>query len=1002
MLKPWHKIILLFFMIAGISMPASPLCALQGSNETAVSTYLDKNKLVSQQMELLKNRLTQAHNQLKNLQSQQANLFNTVLPGRLTKRLLTQTSFDIAMAKSNFNTISIELAESQQAVNNLGKSVQALHNQINIFNMFGLKNTHNGAGDLTRLRAEAGYQKDLLKLEKIRVAYLLKLQQYADAMVQLYVAKYEKMDTLLKAQTITYLKEQQTKSELALQHTQAVWLKRLDDLNAALKQLSPSKENDQKYNQLQNAIFFANEHINLTYLKMLIARYENQLQQMKIDMAHSTSITLLNKTTDQVQLLNKQLNRMRSLVTERIHILSKRGLTAMDMSQPIPSDQTQFDDLLSQYRSVLSQLTDIAQKLAQFRQTLDQVLKQELSSRQGLPGLGAKAWMDLGGELLLIPTLTFQVVKSLSHNVMHGFFKISLGGWLFLFILECAWVMLFFGLHYLIKKMLIGISDHALGHISLKWLTVQLVDRTLMDIGLIINLIGLFFYLNLPWANFSFLVALGAVWLFFKMIMTVVRLCLIETVANREGRDVRLYYQLKRILFIGAIVTALSVLIHQLPMIYEVKDLFDRLFLVFLLISSIFLLKEWELAPGLFLPHIDERRTYLKRVVRLLGILIPLILLINSLIGLLGFVNLIQTISWYESIFMLVLVGYLVIRGVLNELMELVSKVFIRHMSNGWLWTEAFLKPIDNVLRVILFLTAWAILFLFYGWDEQSPVVERLNSLLHYRLLDLLTITITPISMIELIVLVSLLYWAVKWTREFVYRMLLSRTKDIGLRNSIAILSQYAMTVIGLFICLHLLGIKLQALAFVATAFAFGAGLGLRDLINNFACGFLLLIERPLRVGDTVSISGYDGEVTHIGGRAITLCTFDHMDVIVPNAEIFSKSFTNWTGRDNVVRSVVSIKINRQDNPEKVQALIYQVIEMHKEVLKDPIPEVFLKELSDGMIEFEIRYFINLRLVKSRLGVRSEILMSIWDAFKEHGIETPYPHQEVFVKSSHL
>jgi small-conductance mechanosensitive channel len=175
-------------------------------------------------------------------------------------------------------------------------------------------------------------------------------------------------------------------------------------------------------------------------------------------------------------------------------------------------------------------------------------------------------------------------------------------------------------------------------------------------------------------------------------------------------------------------------------------------------------------------------------------------------------------------------------------------------------------------------------------------------------------------------------------------------------------------------------------------------GLGLRDLFNNFACGFLLLIERPLRVGDTVSINGHEGEVMHIGSRAVTVRTWDHMDVYVPNAEIFGKSFTNWTGKDNIVRSVATIKINRHDSLPDVQALVQQVLAGHKDVLRDPLPEVYLKEISDVLVEFEVRYFINLRQIKSRIGLRSEVLMAVWETFEKHGIQPPYPHQEVHLR----
>jgi potassium efflux system protein len=371
----------------------------------------------------------------------------------------------------------------------------------------------------------------------------------------------------------------------------------------------------------------------------------------------------------------------------------------------------------------------------------------------------------------------------------------------------------------------------------------------------------------------------------------------------------------------------------------------------------------------------------------------------NSIIGLIGYMNLIMTVSWYEGVFLLVLIGYLVLRGLLSDAMEMLSSLTIQYVHNGWLWTEAFLKPIDKVLRIALFLSAWAVLFLMYGWDKQSPIVERFTRLLHYNLAYVLNTSITPISMIELFVVISVFYWTAKWTREFVYRMLSSRTKDMGIRNSIAILSQYSVIVLGMFICLRVLGIDLRALAVMAGMFAFGIGLGLRDLANNFACGFLILLERPLRVGDIVNINNFEGEVIAIGGRAVTVRTWDHMELMVPNAEIFNKSFTNWTAKDNIVRSVIPIQISRYDNPHEVGTIIKTVLAAHPDVLKDPPQEVFLKEMTDTRMEFELRYFVNIRHVKSRTSVVSSVLMNIWDEFARCGIKPPYPQHEIFLRS---
>lgn len=965
-----------------------------------IPIYNDKAKIVYQQIDLLKTRLAQSQNELQTLQKAQDQFLNKLTVDRVSKLMLSQTALDIAAAKSNLNGVNIELSESQQAVSRLEKETQEIKNQLNIFDIFGVKIARINSTDLNRLNQELSYQNAMLQLEKTRVAYLLKLQTIADGVLQIYTAKYAFIDSLLKSQTVVHLKEQQTRSEVDFQQQQMIWLRRLSQLNTQVEKAQLNNKLDRSaIEKLQDEIFYVNENLNYTYLEILIARYEDQIQQLKISISHSSSITVLNKASEQVQTLGKQITRVGDLLASRVDILSKRSDFVVKPTNMTEYQLVPLSDLVQHYKKSIVRVAQLNKDLSAFRVSLEQLLQQELSSRQGLPAFGSKVWLDLGAEIFLIPSLAFQAVKSLSVETLKGFYYLNSFGWLIFAMLQIGWIFLIGVLHYFLKKLVSGMQDHEYGHINIKWLIVKLADRILLDILILGNIFGLFFFLKVPNQNYSFLINLAWVWLFFKSIIVITRLCLVETVQESAGHDVRLYHQLKRLFLFGAIVTGFTVFIHQLPVIYEVKDLFDRLFLVFLLFTSLFLLKQWQLLPGLILPHIDERRTYLKGIVKLVGLLIPVLLLFNSIVGLFGFVNLILTISWYESIFIIVLVGYLVFRGLFNEVMDFASRLLIRHVTNGWLWMEAFLKPIDRICQIIIFLSAWFVLFLLYGWDRQSTVVERLNSLLHYQLVFMLNTSITPLSIIELAVIISLLFWAARWTREFVYRLLLSRTKDLGLRNSIAIFSQYMMVLIGIFICLRVLGIDFRALAAVAAAFAFGVGLGLRDLANNFVCGFLLLIERPLRVGDIISIGEYEGEVTHIGGRAVAIRTWDRFEVLIPNADIFSKSFTNWTARDNIIRTVINIKINRHDSPHDVQAIIRETLLDCKDVLSDPPPEAYLKELADGLVEFEVRYFINLRQVKSRVGVRSDVLIAIWEAFEKHGIQPPYPHHEVHVKN---
>ncbi|WP_170131712.1 mechanosensitive ion channel domain-containing protein [Aquicella lusitana] len=996
MLQPIKKVWVVFSLVLLVCVFS---CGAFAENSDSDET-IDRIQLVTQQINLLKERLAQQEHEFADLQQQHDKQISQLIIEKASKNLLDKASLDISVSKSNLDSITIELADTQQTINWLEKNIQEIENQLNVLNIFGLKVAANDFSNSQELRSDLNYQQKLLQLEKVRVKYLQDMQSTASNLLQLKKENYNWLNTLLKSRKMLHVKQQQVKDELAFQEQQNRWLQQLNVLYDRLAKVDPTKSRD-TYSGLERDIFYANESANFAYVQSLIARYKDQIQQMKLGVLKSNSISLLTETSNQVQLLNKQINRLDTVLKSRMSVLQKHISYLYPKRRSSQSMQIYLKRLATldgQYKTASAALSKLNENLAAFRKTLDQALQNELSSRQGFPSFGLKTLMDLGKEMLLVPALAFQVGKSLSSNLVKAFHSTSMLAWTLFALIECMFLFSLFFVYKLLGRLLERPSQWR-DQINSKWLSLQWLYRNFIDLALVGNMLGILSFFKIPLQNYIFIVYLALVWFIFKAILTLSRLCLVETTHHTAGHDVKLYRRLKWISLIGGTIIALTVFVHQLPLIYELKTLCDRLFLLFLMVVSLLLLRSWDVVPSLILSHMEGRHPYFQNSIRLIGILIPLLMFGNSLIGLVGYMNLVMTISWYEGVFLIVLIGYLILRGLLSDGMEQLSQLMIQYVNNGWLWTEAFLKPIDKVLRITLFLIAWAVLFLLYGWDKQSPIVERLTGLLHYQLAHVLNTTITPIRIIALFVVISVFYWTAKWTREFIYRLLLSRTKDMGIRNSIAILSQYSVVVLGIFICLRVLGIDMQALAVVAGMFAFGIGLGLRDLANNFACGFLILLERPLRVGDIVNINGTEGDVIHIGSRAVTIRTWDHMELMVPNTEIFNKSFTNLTARDNIVRSILHIKIHRHDNPHEVQIIIQNVLAGQKDILKDPAPEVFLKEMRDTVMDFEVRYYVNIRQIKSRVGVMSVVHMAVWDEFRRQGIKPAYAQHEIFLRN---
>ncbi len=959
-------------------------------------TSLSPSGELSRPLNLLSDRIARAHSELQLLHQQPV-----VLTSHVSKEMLEQAALNINIARAELASVDLELAEAQQTVSRLEKTVAGLQGQLNAVGIFGLKRASHGTEDLSQLHNNLVAQANLLADERKRAASLESLQKTRRDILNFYITANGHLQTQANSEATLQLKERQTHAEAIFLAEQDNGLKELAQQETQLDQLQHASHIDlSAIHHAQNAILFTRANVDFVYLKILLAHYQNQIEQLGTAITSASPLALLNDVSSEASAIRNQLDTLANLLNHRGELLQAQWrLAAQNASVRtllMASQQKTLHDLLVKYQTAQGDIKNLQQKLTDFQQNLSAAMQQRIASRQGLPGLNLAAWLDLGQQLLSLPSLTFHVFKSFVTATWQAAHRCSLARWLLIAVLEVLWVTLIFGLYLFLHSRTATRRDYA----SLSAVLCQLGRRVGLDVAILLNAAWLVELLTVPLPNYLALVNVAIVWLVARISLTVTRIYLVETPLNYAGHDVRLYRQLRRLFLLGGIVTGLMLFMHQLPVSYQLLDLSNRLFLLFLLIAAVFLLRQRELLPGIILVQVDEKHVNVRRAVSMLGILIPLLLLINSVIGLSGFVNLVMTISGYESLFILVLVGYLICRGVLHEGMERVSQLLIRHVTNGWLWTEAFLKPLDKLLRVLLVLLACAVLFLLCGWDAQSTLVARFGTLLHYRLLSVMSVEITPLDVIKLTVSISLLWWAARWTREFVYRLLLSRTRDLGLRNSLAILSQYAMILIGILISLRLLGINLNALTWVTGSFAFGVGLGLRDLVNNFACGFLLLIERPLRIGDMITLDTFEGDVIHIGGRSITIRTWDHMDVVIPNTEIFTKPFTNWTAKDSVVRSVIPIRLSQQESPHHVQQIIMEALTSHRDVLEEPLPEVYLKEMPEGTVEFEVRYYLNLRQVHSRPWLRSEVLLAIWEGFVKHGVLLSGAQREVWLRET--
>lgn len=253
------------------------------------------------------------------------------------------------------------------------------------------------------------------------------------------------------------------------------------------------------------------------------------------------------------------------------------------------------------------------------------------------------------------------------------------------------------------------------------------------------------------------------------------------------------------------------------------------------------------------------------------------------------------------------------------------------------------------------------------------------------------------LSMVDLAVAIAL-FVGLFLTSRFVQRMLtekvLPQTQlDPGIRQSIGTATGYVGIVIAVAVGVSALGLDLSNLALVAGALSVGIGFGLQNVVNNFVSGLILLVERPVKVGDWVIVGGLEGHVRRINVRATEIQTFDRASVFVPNSQLISETVTNWTHGDKFGRVRIPVGVAYGSDTRLVEETLASVARAHPEVIPFPKPAAVFMGFGDNALNFELRCF--LRDINAIVGATSSLCFAVDDEFRKAGIKIPFPQRDV-------
>ncbi|HVP10640.1 MAG TPA: mechanosensitive ion channel domain-containing protein [Phycisphaerae bacterium] len=263
------------------------------------------------------------------------------------------------------------------------------------------------------------------------------------------------------------------------------------------------------------------------------------------------------------------------------------------------------------------------------------------------------------------------------------------------------------------------------------------------------------------------------------------------------------------------------------------------------------------------------------------------------------------------------------------------------------------------------------------------------------------------VSALQSVTLADLLYAVIVAILTFVLAIhgpkvlevtLLARLRlAAGERFAIASLTRYVVVLVGMVMSLTAIGIGWSKVQWLAAAVSVGLGFGLQEIFANFVSGLIILFERPIRIGDVVTVGGVDGRITRIRMRAVTVTDWNRRELIVPNKEFITGQIVNWTLSDSVTRVNVPVGIAYGSNTKLARDLLLRVARACPHVLQNPPPAALFKNFGDSTLDFELRVYIpNLDVWVETV---HELHTRINDEFRAAGIEIAFPQRDLHIRS---
>ena len=277
-------------------------------------------------------------------------------------------------------------------------------------------------------------------------------------------------------------------------------------------------------------------------------------------------------------------------------------------------------------------------------------------------------------------------------------------------------------------------------------------------------------------------------------------------------------------------------------------------------------------------------------------------------------------------------------------------------------------------------------------------IFSKIEKIFNFTLFELNQTPVSISSILMFFIVILIFYIISRLLNRYLISKIMSRLKiEEGTRYNLLRVNHYIIMIIGAIVSFQFIGIDLTGLTVIFGLLSVGIGFGLQNVTSNFIAGLILLFERPITIGDRITVGDTEGDILEINIRSTTIRTLNNITIIVPNSDFISSNVINWSHGDPKIRINILVGVSYGSDIDKVLKALREVASEHPEVLKNPETDILFRNFGDSSWNMDLRVWIS--NPKRHHIIRSELNIAIVRKFREYGVEIPFPQRDLHVRS---